>query len=85
MNIYEKHFQKLAEAKAMVGNRATGQRPGTYDARNKVTGLVVGVRESISDYTSSKLSEILVDIQHSGTVTPCYLETVEWLRTNEGE
>ena len=61
----------------MVGSVATGQRPGTYDLGNKITGIVISVRESISDYTSSKPSQILVDIQHDGTVTPCCLETVE--------
>jgi hypothetical protein len=77
MNIFDKHYQNLAQAKNLVGQCVTGQRPNTYNAENKINGIAVSVRECITGYDSLKPARILVDINHNGTITPCDLDSVE--------
>jgi hypothetical protein len=66
----------ITEAKSLIGKRVSGQRPNTFNEANRVFGVVVSVRESISDYGSWKPFDILVDIENSGTVTPCLIDSV---------
>lgn len=80
MNSIEKHFSDLREAKKMIGCKAIGQRPGTFDDANKVLGIVDSVRETVSSYNSHSSCDIVIDIRHGNTVTPCLYSDVQFLQ-----
>jgi hypothetical protein len=74
---FKSHYVLLAEAKLMIGKNASGLKPNTHGDDNRIKGKIVAVRESIADYGSGKIGDILVDLSNGGLVTPCYLESVE--------
>ena len=76
MNPFEKHQQDLIAAKLLVGKTVTAQRPNTHNEANKITGVVVSVRECIEDYYSLRPSRILIDINRNGTITPCEFQSI---------
>ena len=84
MNPIELHTINLNKANSWINKTVISKRPGIFDNKDNITGIVVSVRETITDYNNPFYAEILVDIQLNGTVTPCYFKDTHLTeQTNE--